>query len=96
MREKKIPPEKVKDAGDLVHQSVSTAPMAQEPRCTKGLINGESLAAFAAGNGERCDQTPKTGDDSNLVGWLALSVISAGGVVALGTYSRRRKNRIND
>ena len=37
--------------------------------------------------------SPKTGDNSHLGLWLALSVVSAGGVIALGVYSRKRRKK---
>ncbi|MCI5568767.1 MAG: InlB B-repeat-containing protein [Lachnospiraceae bacterium] len=36
---------------------------------------------------------PKTGDDSHLSLWLALSAISAGGVIGLTGYSRKRRKK---
>lgn len=37
--------------------------------------------------------SPQTGDNSNLALWLALSVISAGGMIALGTYGIRSRKK---
>lgn len=37
--------------------------------------------------------SPKTGDNSRLGLWLALSVVSAGGVIGLTVYSRKRRKK---
>lgn len=37
--------------------------------------------------------SPKTGDNSHLGLWLALSVVSAGGVIGLTVYSRKRRKK---
>lgn len=37
--------------------------------------------------------SPKTGDESHLTLWLALSAISAGGVIGLTVYSRKRRKK---
>ena len=43
-------------------------------------------------DGSKSARGPKTGDDSPIELWLALGVVSLGGVIALGTGKRRKKD----
>ena len=48
-------------------------------------------AKWTQNSGGGSTDSPKTGDNSHLTLWLALSAISAGGIIGLTVYSRKRK-----
>ena len=51
-------------------------------------------SAMAPGEPETPDESPQTGDNRNIVLWLALLFISGSSVITLTVYNRKRRNKI--